>query len=372
MKRYTIGLIILFLISGCVNNIPDLIMDREPLPKIGSSKSREKLLSYNNFLLLPPTKGEELNESLNITPTVRHDRFQYEFSKIGQLNNAIRKVLKEVKTDINIIDKDALPIILEEQSLNMSGLTDSNFDQFNELKSVDAIIFLQVDYLRNKFIYTVDGTGGYNALWIPELSISMKVVSLSTRETLSNRSIRLNSQMFFKEDKRIHKFGNLFYLTSIEELIGIAPYYLLQDFMDNESAWINSSRIKFIRNTDLRLLLSDYKKYLLINPKSPKTLAIIGWVYAELGDKKEFERYSIEAYELIKDKKDTHPWIMFNYGSAMLSKGEINEAERIYREAIKLSGDLNIIEGLNKDLKVLEKISPELQKSVAEIRKRLF
>ena len=371
MKRYTIGLIILFLISGCANNIPDLIMDREPLPKIGSSKSREKLLSYNNFLLLPPTKGEELNESLNITTGVRYDIYQYEFSKIGQLNNAIVKVLNDVKTDINIIDKDALPIILEEQSLNMSGLTDSNFDQFNELKSVDAIIFLQVDYLRNKLIYSLD-TGGYNAFYIPELSISMKVVSLSTRETLSNRSIRLNSQMFFKEDKRIHKFGNLFYLTSIEELIGIAPYYLLQDFMDNESAWIYSSQIKFIRTTDLRLLLSDYKKYLLINPKSPKTLSSIGWAYAELGDKKEFERYSIDAYDLITDKKDTPPWIMLNYGSAMLSKGEINEAERIYREAIKLSGDLNIIEGLNKDLKVLEKISPELQKSVAEIQKRLF
>jgi len=45
---------------------------------------------------------------------------------------------------------------------------------------------------------------------------------------------------------------------------------------------------------------------------------------------------------------------------------------RTFREAIKISGDPAIIDLLNSDLIVLEKFSPEIKKSVLEIRKRLY
>ncbi len=45
---------------------------------------------------------------------------------------------------------------------------------------------------------------------------------------------------------------------------------------------------------------------------------------------------------------------------------------RTFREAIKISGDPAIIDLLNSDLIVLEKFSPEIKRSVLEIRKRLY
>ena len=248
----------MLIFNNCAT-IPPLTIVKIPSPKIASGKAYEKLLSYNSFLLLPTTKGKEITKTINITTDVNPNLYSYDFGQITAMEEQFKKVLKDVRPDIIFVEKNALPIILQEKELDMSGLTDSEYEQISNLKSVDAIMQIHVDYIRNQLTWAVDGKGGWITYQIPTLSASIKVVSVSTRELLASTSISLDGRMFLNEPKVDIKVNepNPFYMWDF--YMQVASYYLIQDFMNPEQAWIKQIALKYRNSNDMANKISDLK-----------------------------------------------------------------------------------------------------------------
>ena len=311
---------LILLLNGCAANEPNIstMPQKEKStaidPVITINAKTHQLAKYSKIAILPFVSLPSKPTSGEIVQGIACEIF----STVG----------------FDVIERSQLSAILSEHKLTLSGaLSDSTILNFGKLLGIKAIVHGVV----TQFSY--ENQAGF----------TLRIMDVETAKVILSGSATFPTP---SPDPPEVLFRKLFAHVILKW--GVNP--LLVELLQNPTP----DRITRV------------KEELLINPDDYQLELALGWFNLEDGNLEEFKQHTMNAVSVADTTSPFDINIYINYGHTFLFSGDISTAERIYRRALKISGQKVMIDELKKDLKKIKSIYPNIATSIDNIYMSLF
>jgi hypothetical protein len=330
---------------------PTLILKKETLPETQGSYKYSHLRKFTVYGILDIRSDSAVSEKAAIgeAPNVRYlNRYTYFKNAESIAENAIIDVLKS-QEGVRIVGRET---INSEISYSLSDVLEIEHEDLEKLRSkyfVECLVLCRIHHARKTLTHKENSFGNIRSCDVPEVSISLEIISLETGDAVLEMKASLNMLQFIEREMLINECPP----QDMEWLIIRAVEYCLEPYTEPEKVDYNKIHKRFSQSGDTARFTKELNEYLLLNPECYQCSGDLAWINLKTGDIPMFRRYTLEAYKGISHRNPLDMHIKCYYAYVKLLDDKVEIAEKVLREAIKTYGDNEILEEIRKTLKFL-------------------